>query len=369
MKKIIRTIFLITLIISFTACGSGKSSKSSSSDSFDIKIATNIVDTYMKYLLKNDTDNAKKLYSAKLAKDEKSVLTNTEKIVGYSITETNESGKDASIKVRVARSNDNKPVASLDEYTIAVKKEGTDYKIDEIKNEIQKEVFSDYSGIRLRSRNNTNTNLLIDGEGIPQFTFSKDDKASLYKLQVPKSNFGAASFSYDGDKLAFTTYDKDYFIGIVGIDETMATQGGGGKGDQSGGGAGGGAGGQGSPQGVQQIKPRETPIGKDSVVIDLLKGAKVEFMSFSQDGKFLLVQYSKSGNIRCIRLYKADNGDLIPVKFEEKYPLDKVEVVFSSYDENTLNYEVIAKPAATKEMTGDIGKWQMNLKDFKMKKI
>lgn len=368
MKRIIRIILLITLVFNFTACGNTKSQKSSSNDSFDIKIATNIVDTYMKYLLKNDTDNAKKFYSSKLAKDVKSTFVNDEKIVGYSISETNESGKDASIKVRVARIKDNKPIASLDEYTIAVKKEKNDYKIDEIKNEIQKEVFSDYTGLRLRSRNNTDTNLLINAEGIPEYTFSKDDKANLYKLQVPKQSFGVSTFSYEGDKLAYTTYDKDYFIGIVSIDETMATQaGGGGKGDQGGGA--GGAGGAGGQQGGTQIKPRETPIGKDSVAVDLLKNTAVQFMSFSQDGKFLLVQYDKPGQGRCIRVYKSDNGDMIPVKFEEKYPLDKVEVVFSSYDENTLNYEVVAKPAATKDLTGSIGKWQMNLKDFKMKKI
>ena len=40
---------------------------------------------------------------------------------------------------------------------------------------------------------------------------------------------------------------------------------------------------------------------------------------------------------------------MIPINFEEKYPLDKVEIVFSSYDKETLNYEVVPKKSGDKK--------------------
>ena len=66
-------------------------------------------------------------------------------------------------------------------------------------------------------------------------------------------------------------------------------------------------------------------------------------MTFSLDEKFLLVQYIKENMGKYIRVYKVDNGDMIPVNFEKDYPIEKVQIVFSSFGEDTMTYEVIPK--------------------------
>lgn len=361
MKKFMSCILALSISFSVVACQKQESGSKTTSSNFDIKIASNVVETYMKYLLKNDYKSAESLYSDELLKKTTKSDISSLKMFGYFISETDEVGKDASIKVRVARGAADSPNSTLDEYTIKVKKQDKDYKIDEIKSNTEKEAFYQNGTLRMRSKDNTNTNLLIKMNGLPQYTFSKDDKANAFKMVVPRNNFGVTSFSYDGDSLAISSTSKDAYVCIVKIDETMATE----AGDQSqGGGQGGGQGEQGQGTLIQ-----EKPITKKVTSIDYLKDSSIQFMTFSQDNKLVLIQYSKTGVGRCIRVYKADSGELIPTKFEELYPLDKVEVVYSSFDKDVLNYEVLPKSSTDQSVGNYIGKWQLSLKDFKSKKV
>jgi hypothetical protein len=142
-----------------------------------------------------------------------------------------------------------------------------------------------------------------------------------------------------------------------------------------GGGEGQGEGEQGSKsgdqKGAQGGMQKEKPIGKEMTTLDLLKDSKIEFMTFSEGEKSILVQYNKPNMGRCIRVYNVESGELIPVKFEEKYPYGKVEIVFSSFDKDALNFEVIPKDMNDKASVEQAGKYQMSLKDkdYKIKKL
>ena len=92
-------------------------------------------------------------------------------------------------------------------------------------------------------------------------------------------------------------------------------------------------------------------------------------MTFSLDEKFLLVQYIKENMGKYIRVYKVDNGDMIPVNFEKDYPIEKVQIVFSSFGEDTMTYEVIPKPNVNSSETDIIGKWKLDLKNFTVDKL
>lgn len=368
MKKFVSCILAISISLSAAACQKQQSGSKTTSSDFDIKIASNVVETYMKYLIKDDYKSAEALYSKKLLKKTVKSDSSVLKTLGYFISETNEVGKDARIKVRVARGAAGNPGSTLDEYTIKVKKEDNDYKIDDIQSSTEKETFYQNGTLRMRSKDNTNTNLLIKMNGLPQYTFSKDDKANFFKMAVPRNNFGVTSFSYDGDSLAISSESKDAYACIVSIDETMATEAGGQDGQGGGQGQGAGKESQGGEQG-QGTLIQEKPITKKVTSIDYLKDSSIQFMTFSQDNKLLLVQYNKSGVGRCIRVYKSDSGELIPVKFEDTYPVSKVEVVYSSFDKDVLNYEVIPKSNTDPSVSSFIGKWQLNLKDFKSKKV
>jgi len=362
MRKVISCMMAIILGVTLFGCKSQKTQESSEANTFDIKSATNVVNTYMKYLMKEDYENGKKLYSGDLLSKITPMTDGEMKVKGFNMSEINEVGKSGVIKVRVTRTNLKKASASLDEYTFKVIKDGAEYKISEIASSAEKEAFYEDGGIRFRSKDNIKTNLIIDSSGIPQYAFSKDDKANVYKLPVPKNNFSNISFSYGGDKLGICTYDKNSYLGIIKIDESLAVQGG----DEAGG-AGGGGGGEGGKAG-SNIMPREKPIGKEISSVDVLRDSKVEFMTFSLDEKFMLAQYNRTNMGRCIRIYKADSGELIPVKFENNYPIDKVEIIFSSFDKGVVYYEVIPKGNIGKNEADIIGKWMLDLKEFKVKR-
>ena len=246
----------------------------------------------------------------------------------------------------------------MDEYAIKVVKDGAEYKISEVNSAPQKEAFVEGTGIRFRDKKNIKTNLIVDGAGLPKYAYARDDGAKLYKIVVPIKEFSSINFSYEGEKLAISTYNKNSFIGIVSIDESLAVQGDAGK-----------SSGQSSQGGGSGEMAKEKPIGKELIPIDLLLNCKVEFMAFSLDEKFLLVQYNKENVGKYIRVYKVDSGDMIPVNFEKDYPIEKVQIVFSSFGEGTMTYEVIPKSNVTSSETDIIGKWKLDLKDFTVDKL
>lgn len=366
-------VFLIVVILTaFVGCSKDDDQKKESEEAkqkFDIKVATNILETYMGYLIKEDMESAKKLYSEELLEKHKGTSSTDLKVIGYKMDEVNEVGKSALFTVRVAKSVPDKPIATLDMYSIKIMKEENDYLISEIEGRTEKDAFIEEEGIRLRDKNNVKTNLLIDKTGIPQFAFPKDDSAKVNKVEVPKDKFGIINFAYSGEKIAITTQSKDAYISVVKIDESLSVQGGGaGGGAGSGGsGTGGGAGGQGAAG--PNIRVRETPVGKEINSIDLIKDGKVELVAFSLDEKFILAQYNKNSMGTSIRVYEADSGELIPISFEEEFPFGKVDVKFASFGKDTLNIEVAESKNTDKSQAQLIGKWQIDLKDYKMKKL
>lgn len=364
MRKAISYMMTFVLAVTLLGCKSQKPEESGETNTFDIKSATNVVNTYMKYLMKEDYENGKRLYSQDLLSKLTYITDGEMKVKGFNMSEINEVGKSGVFKVRVTRTNLKKASASLDEYTFKVIKDGAEYKISEIGSSSEKEAFYENAKIRFRSKDNIKTNLIIDASGIPQYAFSKDDKANVYKLSVPRKNFTNASFSYSGDKLGICTYDKNSYIGIIKIDESLAVQGG----EEQGGPGGPGAGGTEGEKAGSNVMPREKPIGKEITSVDVLKDTKVEFMTFSLDEKFLLAQYNKDNIGRCIRIYKTDSGELIPVKFENNYPMDKVEIIFSSFDKGVVYFEVLPKGNIGKNEADIVGKWVLDLKEFKVKR-
>jgi len=344
--------------VSFSGCMNKKEEEKPTINDFEIKTATNVVQNYMDFIMRGDYENGKKLYSKALFKKSPNMPISDMNIRGYKVTETNEVGRSGVFKVRVARTSMVKALSCLDEYSIKIVKDGAEYKISDIANSPQKEAFVEDIGIRFRDKKNVKTNLIIDKAGLPKYAYSDDDEARLYKLVVPIKEFSPINFSYEGDKLAVSTYDKNSFIGIVYIDESLAVQGGAqSTTDQS------------SQDGASGEIAKEKPIGKELIPMDLLLDCKVDFMTFSLDEKFLLVQYDKGKTGKYIRVYEVDNGDMIPVNFEKDYPSAKVQILFSSFGEDSMTYEVISKSNISGSETDIIGKWKLDLKDFTVKKL
>ena len=327
-------------------------------NAFEIETATNVVESYMQFIMKGDYENGKKLYTKELTKKASNMPISDIKIKGYKVTETNEVGRSGIFKVRVTRTSMDKSLSCLDEYSIKIVKDGSEYKIDEVASAPEKEAFVESTGIRFRDKKNVKTNLIIDKTGLPKYAYSGDDAARLYKMVVPTKQFSSTNFSYEGDKLAISTYDKNSFIGIVYIDESLAV-----AADPA------STTGQSSQTEGSGVMAKEKPIGKELIPLDLLLDCKVEFMTFSLDEKFLLVQYNKEKLGKYIRVYEVDNGDMIPVDFEKDYPSEKVDILFSSFGEDNMTYEVISKSNVSGAETDIVGKWKLDLKDFTVDKL
>ena len=352
----------VLCLYTLTSCkGSDQQQSNKEQVTFDIKEASNFVEAYMNSIEKGNFENIKKYYSKKLLQD--AFMENKEfKMVGYNIIETSKVGDTGLFRIRIARTSTTKPIASLDEYTVKVAKEGADYKIQETKNSGIKEAFPEENQLRIKSKQNVNTNLLLDMDSIPNYSFCKDDKANMQKIIVPKKSFGTMAFSYNGDMLLITTYDVDSFIAYVKIDEALEVQGG-----ADGGSAGSGGGTKSSDK--SKSNAREKPIGKELINIDLITDSKIDFLKFSQDEKYIALEYNKTNIGKSIRIYKTEGGDKIDFKFEEKFPMDKVDVSFSSFDKENVNFDVTAKNNSDKSLNEYVGKWQLNLKALKAKKI
>lgn len=360
-RKVVYFIIIIMIlsIIFPVSCSKTEQKQENNQEKFDIKAASNVAESYMKAVEKGNMEGIKKLYSKNLLAKTVDEENKEFKITGFNITETSKIGETGLFKVRVARSGTKESFAALDEYIIKVVKEGFDYKIDDTKSNPLKEAFPIEGKVRLKSKNNVDTNLLFDINSIPNFAFSKDDKSNMDKLPVPKSKFGIMAFSYDGNKLALTTTDTGFFAGYIKIDETLEVQGGDDQGEKKG--TNGGK--------SQGSSAKEKPVGKELVVLDVVKDSKINNITFSQDEKYIVVEYNKGNAGKTLRVFKTNNGDLLDFRFEKSFPINLVDVNYSFLDKDTLYFEITSRKSDDKDAKPYVGKWQLDLKELKAKKV
>ncbi|MCY6371990.1 hypothetical protein [Clostridium ganghwense] len=361
MKKYISYILVLFMFFSFIGCSKKKVEEVKEKDNFDIKMASVTVDNYVKLIKNENYELGNKLLSETVKTEQASLTKNDLKILGHKILEMSESDGEGIFKVEIVKCNLNKPETLITESQMTVIKEGMEYKIDKIANSVKKEIFYKNKMLRMRKEKEVETNLVIDMQGLPKYAYAKDDKAKMKIQIVPKSEFGVAEFGYEGNKIAITTYDANTFIGILTLDDTMVTQG---NDEQKGEGEG-----KGQKEGAPGAILKEKPIGKQLLACDVLNNSDVEIMMFSMDEKLLAVQYKTRDNSkRCIRIYNVGSGELIPTMFEEEYPLNKVQVLLQEFQKEKMLFSIIPKTEADKD-NEYVGNWEMDLKEFKLKKI
>lgn len=357
MKKCISYVLTIMLVFTLIACGEKGVKSEKEKDSFDIKIASATVEEYIKSIKKGDYDEANKLLADGMKTNKEKLTTNDLRITGYKILEMSEVNQEAIVKVEIIKSKQNSPHTVIMSTEVNVKKQGKEYKLSKINSEVNKEIFYINGMLRLKKEDEVDTNLVLDMQGIPNYAYTKDDKGKMKMQIVPKTQFGILEFGYEGNKVAITTFDKNSFIGIVKLDDTMVTQGQNDKNENE------------SQEKVGGKVLKEVPIGKQITVCDILNDAKINGIYFSTDEEYLIVQYNTKGNAQVnMRIYDVSNGQLVPVLFEEEYPLNKVTVTFGGFNEEKLVYKVA--PKTDKDKNNEyVGTWEMNLNNFKMKKV
>ena len=369
MKKIILLILGIIITTTFSGCKKNTLNGTSVIKKFDIEEASKTVDAYMKADIKNDVPGMDKLYSSSFVKKIENKVISNVIITGYKFDQIMQTGQLGQIKVKVTKLNPTAVYASLETYTFKVIKESNQYKIKDIETKNEKETFVSGSGIRLRSKDDAKTLLVTNFDGMPKYYYEQKDKAKTNMLPVDLSAFGVTALTYEGTSQALSTKGNNAYIEVVHYDESMMTQGG--TGMQGGGTEGsGGSGGAGGSQGETNIAP-EKPLAKEIVPIDIISGGIINNMVFSEDEKYLAVQYVKSSGDTSIRMYKNKTGEQIPFEFEKNYPMDKVNVLINIFDKNGLVYTVTPKATNSNDpaIKDIVGKWQIDTKKFKPSRV
>lgn len=344
-------------IFTFSGC-KGDGMSSSPNESFEMKIAVELVQTYMNDLFNENYLGARKLLTKETSDKTSSSLNNQEKLVAFKVIEENQVGKNGEIKVRASRVNSSLPSATLDEYTFKVVNSGKSYAIDEVQDDQIENAFAENNSLRFRNFDKAKNNLLLEKSGISDYFNSRIDYAKMYKVAVPKQRFETMSFSYDGDNMVFSTYDGNSYIGMAQIDQSLASD----TPSQ-------GSSGSGQVSMDMPLNERERPLAKKIINFDVLKNSLIDFAIFSNDEKYIIAQYTKSNSAKCLKIYSSGNGEEIPFKFENNFPSDKVDMIFVSQDNDVLNYKIVKKADMTQSEMKYLGNWQLNYKEMKNKKL
>lgn len=351
MRRKLSAIFIIFLLFFTTSCNKEIVENVKKKDEFSIDVAETVVEDYLKSVMLGDLENSNKLLEDSIKTNTIVENNNSISINGFRIEETNESNDSVFFTVKVSQQDKESCNALLWNYLIKVRKTNMEYKIQEINNSLFREVINFKDSLRIRFQNSVDTNLLLDMDGIGNYTYSKDDKGKLSMQSIPNSEFSITAISYGAQLIAITTEDENAFIGIVSVDETIQTQGE--STDAS------------DDETSKGIKIKEKPMGKTLVSCDWLKNSIVTKTAFSLDEKYLVAQYSTiEGNI-CFRVYSSESGEMIKIKLEEEFPLNSVDIEFDDFEEGAINFSVKDKNGADPKY---LGQWGINLREMMLEK-
>lgn len=357
MRKKSGVVLILLLLLGTIGCSKGISNPSSILKKFYIEDATKTVNSYMNDIMKKDISAASKFYASDFKKNNSEKNEQDLIVNGYKFDEINQSGDMGVIKVKVNRINNKIPYATLETETFKIIKEKSMYKIKSIDIQNEKEVFvggNNNTQIRIRSQNNIKTNLLTNFDGMPKYYYVQEDKARNNKIPISLGQYGLIGISFDGSSGFVTTKGQNPYIEVINFDESMMTQGG-----TESPGSGGDAGGGQTPE--SEMKP-ESPIGKELVPLEVIPGAVLENTIYSQDGRYLVVQFTKDNLGSTLKMYKCKDGEGAALDFEKNYPMEKVDVRIINFVRKGLLYQVTPRAAyvSDKSIKDIIGIWQVD---------
>lgn len=352
MKKFL-LIFLDFILILNTA-GCSKKTESKAGSDFEIKAAQVLTDNYLKYNMRKDKENAKKLLGKGL--DKNLNFDSNLDIWGYSYDEISQVGNSGILKTFILKGSPDKPYSILEKYNIKVEKADGDYKITEIVKKPEREVFLEGNNLRIKEKDQVEAKLLLNKGAVPKYATSKDNKANTYSMQVSSNNFGPMALSYSGEKAVFSADNMGncYFalVSISNVKETSGEGGGQKQQDQQG-------------QQDQQTGNVEKPVGEKLIDLDYLTNSKISLISFTPDEKYVIAGYKgKTGS--SLRIYYSASGELIKYKFEDNFSQDKYNVSFSFCDKKFVYFSV---SAINNEPDDKTGSYRMKMEDFKVDRI
>ncbi|MDD3223347.1 MAG: hypothetical protein PHX70_01360 [Clostridium sp.] len=359
MKKFFCIILSILMMSMQCSCNKNMLNQSEVLKKFDINKAIRVVNIYMNAYMKNDIKTENGLYSKQFKKGNEDNKEQALFVNGYKFDEISQSGDMAVVQVKISKTSRQKPYVSLESRTFKVIKEKGKYKIKSIDLKNDKEIFlgEDVSQIRIRFKDNVKTNLVTSFDSMPKYYYVYKDKAGNNKIPVSLGTYGILGIDYEGTSVIVTTKGSNPYIELVDLDEAMMTEGDAQNSGQS-------------SNGEVNIAP-EKPIGKNITPLDLIIGATLSNIMFSEDGGFVAIQYSKPNTGFTIRVYRCRDGKIVPFNFQSKYPEEKVDVNIINFVKKGLVYKVTPKDKYKNDpkVKKLIGTYQMDVEKFKSKKV
>lgn len=359
MKKIFCLILSGFIMIMQCSCNKNVLNQNEVLKKFDMNKAIKTVNIYMNAYMKNDVKTENELYSKQFKKGNEENKEQDLLVNGYKFDEITQSGELAIVQVKLSKTSRQKPYVSLETKTFKVIKENGKYRIKSIGLKNEKEVFlgEDTSQIRIRFKDNVKTNLVTSFDNMPKYYYVDKDKAGNNKIPISLGTYGMLGIDYEGSSVIVSTKGSNPYIELVNLDESMMTEGDAQSSGQS-------------SNGEVNIAP-EKPIGKNLTQLDVIPGATLNNIVFSDDGGFAAVQYSKANTGFTIRVYRCRDGKIIPFNFQNKYPEAKVDVNIISFVKKGLIYKVT--PKAQYKNDAKINKlkgtYQIDMEKFKTKKV
>lgn len=358
MKKYFCYIISLILIFSLTGCEGKKSSDNTSMDKFDINEAISITKEYLDNVIKGEPGKNNELLSQDVSdKDINVDLKNELAITNYDIYEYNELGKSTSVKVYISRNDKIRPYSSVDTMSIKVIKVDDEYKIDKIINLNEREVYVDGDTIKYRDKEDVKTKVILKTKNLPEFAFNKYLTANSVKIPVERGAFDKITLGISGENLAVSTYKDNSFIFLVNIKQTQETV----NGSKS-------SNGQQQGESGDTGEREENYIGKEIKETGILFNKKVEEMSFSPDGRYLVVQYT-SPKENSIAIYDVKGNEEAYLGLDKKFDFSKVDLSILKVEKGSVKVNSIKKNNVKDEEVKDmVGEFSIDLENYEIEK-
>ena len=365
-KKILLLISLLVFtLMLFSACSETKINKEDV-EIFSLQKSFELAEQYLELVKNNNMDEANKLCTEKLIQNNQNILPGTSNIIAFAPDNVIESSKSAFIIFNVIRNSSSEPKCDLDNYAIRVIKEEGNYKIDEIKAMNLKQVFVRNRSLRMISEDGGSSDLIISLNNIPKDAYLKENEIMLYKEKVPADKFGPVSLGYRGKKVAISTISENRaFISVAYIEESKEAQGGANSQSESGSNT--------SQEGSNVENSLEDlgdkPIAKKIVQLDMLNDVTIDNLVFTQEERYLILEYFNSNNVKRIKVYNSSSGDLIDLNFNEVIPDDNYSIELLDFKKDEFTVNIVAKEGVNSINKEIPGKYNVNIESKVIKKI
>lgn len=364
-KRILSLIsLLLLLLMMFSAC-SKTEDNTEDIDVFGLKKAFDLADEYLGLIKDNNIEEANKLCTEKLLKNNNNLSTGTSEIIAYAPDNVIESSRSAFITFNVIRNSSSEPKCDLDNYAIKVIEEEGKYKIDEIKATNKKQVFVKNKALRLIGEEGGKSDLIISLNNIPKDSYLKENELMLYKEKVPNDKFGPVSLGYKGTKIAITTISENRaFISVAFIQESKETLGASTQGAE---------GGNSNQQGSNETSDLEDlldkPIATKVIPVDMYNDVKIDNLVFTFEERYLIVEYFNSDSVKRMKVYNSTSGDLIEIDFNSKFAEDKYNIELVDFKKDEFNINVTSKEDVNNIDSEITGKYKVEIEEKTIKKI